>query len=109
MKAVRNFWKRLQAVIKTVRRGAPRKLLPKLARAIVRRARSGKYSAKQLEQHYNAGVSVRRVQQVLAAAPELEWRKIMLAPRLTKKKKDNRVDWLRYRLHGSSRFWDRVV
>ena len=70
VKAVRRFLKRLQAGIKTVRRGAPRKLSPKLARAIVRRARSGLYSAKQLQQHYNAGVSVPRVQQVLAAAPE---------------------------------------
>ncbi len=99
---MRNYLERLKNGAAKICRGVPRLSSPKQARAIVRLTRTGEYSARQLAEHYNVDVSVRRMQQVLAAAPER-------APRLTAEHKKARVKWARYHFHCCPRFWRTVV
>ena len=49
------------------KRGRPRKVSPKLIRALRRKGRTGKYSARELRNVFNLDCTVRRVQQSVSA------------------------------------------
>ncbi len=65
------------------RTGPKRKVLQREVRLLLRQARTGEYSARQLRDLYAPMVTVRRVQQLLAADPHLTWRRPHAAPKLT--------------------------
>ena len=108
-KSVTNVISNLSADHAGRRRGAIRKLSPKLTRAIIRRARTGNYTARELANFYNVDVSVRRIQQILCAASFLQWKKCLRAPKLSPLHKVARVEWARYHLHRNPKMWRNVI
>ena len=65
--------------------GRPRKISSKVMRALIRKARTGVYTAAELRRMFQIDVSVRRVQQILQADDSLSWKRINSAPPLTKR------------------------
>ena len=80
-----------------------------LVRLFVRHARIGKYTAQELRNLYAPNVTVRRVQQILAAMPDLRWARLPRAPTLSEKHKDARLLWARKPFAVSASFWRRTV
>ena len=81
--AVYNYLQSLKVPKKNNKIGRPPSLTSTLKRAIVRRARTGRFNARDLKEMFNAPVSVRGVQQVLQGAEYLEYSKKKTAPKLT--------------------------
>ena len=79
-KAIRNYQRALRFGARPLKLGPPRKLSSKLVSAMIRKARTGEYSANDLKKMYNARVTVRRIQQVLHCAQHLRYKKMLMAP-----------------------------
>ncbi len=107
------------AVLSVIRRGVVRaggrkrvvrrKLFNRVVRLIVRQARTGLYTARELRDRYAPHVTVRRVQQLLAAEPDLRWERAPAAPRLETSHKLARLEWGRRMAVKGERWWRRVV
>ena len=90
-------------------KGAPRKLCPLKIRLIARHARSGKYRAQELRNLYAPNVTVRGVQLILAATPDLRWSCIPRASMISESQKRARLLWARKHLALGSSFLRRTV
>lgn len=77
------------------KRGHRPKLSSRIKRRIFRAARTGRYSARQLRDKYDAAVTVRRIQQPLCQDAFLGYTRMQRAPNLTPLHKVNRVRWAR--------------
>ena len=77
-------------------------------RAIVRAASTGKQTAREIRDTYGCKVTVRRVQQLLRCAPNLNYRKMVCGPSLSSKHKEARVKWAKDYVHWRTR-WRRVI
>ena len=107
--AVGQYLKAL-GVAKVIRkRGRRPKLSARVKRAIIRDARLGKMSAKQLAAKHNVPVTVRRTQQLLQSEPSLCWRSPKTAPHLTPRHKIQRREWCGKMAAKDAAFWDRVI
>lgn len=71
-------------------------------RLIVRMARTGTYTARILQAKYATMISVRRVQQLLAAVPDLTWKKPLKKLTLSETNKIRRLQWARPHLNKVS-------
>ena len=91
------------------RRGVRRKLPLRGLRLMIRAAHSGSYTAQDLQQRYAPMISVRRVQQLLAAEPTLKWEKMPSAPGLTRAHKQTRLCWARSMVRKGDALWRKVV
>ena len=83
-KAIRNFLNRESASSTSRKVGSPPKLTSADRRTIVRRARKGMMRSLQLISMYQPPAGVRRVQRIIAEAPQLDWTRMKLAPPKTK-------------------------
>ena len=108
-KAIRNYQQALRFGRKPAKVGPPRKLSKKLVAAMVRKARTGEYSANDLRKMYDAPVTLRRVQQILQEAEHLEYKRMLKAPLLTIEHKKDRVKWAEESLRASDRVWQRTI
>ncbi len=81
MNAVRNVIVAIRTGETRNRRGAKPLGTPTLVRAILRRASTALYSARQLRGMFKCNVSVRRVQQILSGAGHLVYKKMSPRPR----------------------------
>ena len=93
----------------TRKRGVHRKLPLRAVRLLLRAARTGRFTASELQRRYAPQVTVRRVQQLLAADPTLSWEKAQSAPALYPVPRSTRMDWVRQYLPKGARFWRSVV
>ena len=78
-------------------------------RLILRHARSGNYTARQLRDRFAPIVTVRRIQQLLAEDPHLTWRRAAPAPELAPTHKAARVEWARKIIVKGERWWQKIV
>lgn len=93
----------------TQRRGGPRKISRLLHRLLIRHGRTGRHTARTLRDSYAPAVSVRRVQQILSAAPDLRWARMERAPALLPRHKLARHNWARKHLSRGASFWKRTI
>lgn len=91
------------------RRGAKRKLLKRAVNLLLRAARTGAFTASELQRRYAPNVTVRRVLQILSADPNLNWEKTQSAPALYKQHREKRLAWSREFVSKGDRFWRTVV
>lgn len=90
-------------------RGAKPKISNLLGRLIVRHARTGRYTARQLRDAYAPCITVRRVQQLLQNAPDMTWTRAVTAPPLTPSHRRRRLEWARQHVSKGEGFWRRVI
>lgn len=86
-----------------------RKLLQRAVTLMLRKARTGLYTARQLRNQYAPTVTVRRVQQLLSAEPNLSWERMPQAPLLYACHREARLERARRNCACGGRFWRRVV
>lgn len=91
------------------RRGAPPKVPPATVRLIIRKARTGLYSARALRNLHATNVTVRRVQQILSEAPELSWLTGVRAPPLRNHRQERRVAWARKNIERGNSHWKNII
>lgn len=108
-KAVFNVVHNIQRPQHSWRRGAPLKISEHAKRIIIRKGRTGMYFARELRDTYMPNVTVRRVQQILHAAPQLDFIRMKTAPKLTSEHKSRRLEWVRAQLAQSSSRWRKTV
>jgi len=97
-------------VLQKDRKRGPKSTLTLAARrAIVRAARSGQYTARDVQTMHAPHLSVRRVQQLLHAEATLVYRKACVAPYLTQPYKDARLKWADAMLVRGVSFWRKTV
>ena len=92
-----------------LQRGITRKFLPQSIRIIRRQAKTGNFTARNLRDQYAPDVTVRRVQQILADDPDLQWEKPRKAPSLSITHRQKRLDWARQMTRKGERFWRKVI
>lgn len=107
--AVRKIIKQKGLAIPKGKRGRPSKLGPKVIRGLIRRALTGRYSARDLVNGYQLPVGVRRVQQILHNSAWLSWKKGVVGPPLTASQKENRVKFARKYMTRGGFSWGSVV
>ncbi len=93
----------------TRKRGIRRKLPMRVVRLILRRAKTGLYTSRELRDAFAPMVTVRRVQQLLAADPDLCWQQMPASPALTADHRRARLQWARQKAVIGGRWWRRVV
>ena len=108
-KAVRNAQRALRFGAPPRKLGPPRKVSQKLIKAMVRKARLGEYTARDLKQMYKVPVGVRRIQQILRNDDNLAYRKMKLSPPLTIDHKNDRMDWARDSLRMDKVIWTQTI
>ncbi len=86
-----------------------RKLPMRLVRLILRQAKTGLYTARELRDRYAPMVTVRRVQQLLAAEHDLTWSRMPASPKLTPRHRQKRLEWVRGMAVKGEKWWRRVV
>lgn len=91
------------------RRGPKRKLKIRVVRLIIRAAKTGEYTARELRDKYAPDVTVRRVQQVLQSDPELCWERMNVAPMLSSVHKQKRWEWAKQMVVKGGAFWRDVI
>lgn len=91
------------------KRGVECKLPMGSVRLLVRAARTGRYTAFELQQKYAPMVTMRQVLQTLAEEPNLSWEKKSKAPASYSVPRAARLNWARSYLPKGDRFWRSVV
>lgn len=107
--AVHKVIKRGMVVAGTRRRGPKPKLSDSDQRLLLRKARTGNYSCRQLRDQFAPSLSVRRVQQMLSADPILHYVRMRKAPNLTPRHIANRFKWARLQLDRGAAVWRKTV
>lgn len=87
------------------RRGPKRKIMFRTLRLLLRMAKTGKFTSRQLRDRYAPHVTIRRVQQLLQNDPDLNWRRAPAAPKLTPTHRQARLKWARQMLAQGQRYW----
>ena len=95
--------------VQSKRKRRKRKISTSLHRLLLRKARTGKYTARQLRDSFATTVSVRRVLQLLHAAPALHWGRMLRAPKLTNRHRAARLLWAKKHLAVGVSFWKRTI
>ena len=88
--------------------GGPKKLSTRNIRRLNREASKGKLSSRELKNQLELPVSVRRVQQILKANPNLVYKRRKSQPKLTKLHKQKRLKFATSNLQWDSK-WDHIV
>lgn len=97
-------------VVSGPRKPGPTPVLSELTRRfLLRRARTGMFSARDHRDEFVPALSVRRVQQILAADPTLRYVRMRRAPNLTPLHVQNRLAWARRQLANGASIWRRTV
>ncbi len=78
-------------------------------RLLLRRAKTGQFTAKQLRDAYAPMVTLRRVQQLFAAKPDIVWSLMPTVPKLTPHHRHQRLKWGREMAVKGESWWRRVV
>lgn len=91
------------------KRGPPCKLSERKRRAIIRDARKGTMSARELADKHDAPVPIRRVQQILQSEPTLRWVRPKSVPHMLKRHKKQRRLWCGKMAAKDAAYWDRVI
>lgn len=90
-------------------RGRAKKVSERDARHIVRVVSRGNVSARQAKNKLQLDCSVRTVQRILQNAESLQYKKILAATRLTKRHKEQRLNWAKAMLPKFGADWSNVV
>ena len=69
------------------------KLSVRQEKAMIRKASTGDYSARDLKKDLNLPVGIRRIQQTLSGRPHLKYKKMKTAPMMTSLHCEKRVNW----------------
>ena len=85
------------------------KLTRTAMRAVLRKASSGLYTARQLRAMFTLPVTVRRVQLMLERAAHLQWKRMRRAPKLSQKNHADLLAWARQHATMSRSMWRRVI
>ncbi|CDF39636.1 unnamed protein product [Chondrus crispus] len=78
-------------------------------KALIRKACSGEYSARDLKNKMDFPIAVRRVQQILSSTPHLKYKKMVNAPMMTVRHRENRLKWVRRFIGKGDIFWNKVI
>ena len=89
-------------------RGGPKKFLSPDIRRLNREASKGRLSARELRNQLELPVTVRRVQQVLHANPNMVYKKRKGQPKLTKLHKKNRLNFETEKIEWHQE-WDQIM
>ena len=89
--------------------GRPRKISPKVVRALIWKARTGVYTASELRRMFQVNVSVRRIKQILQADDRLTWKRMKRAPPLSKRHREEKVKFAKNILRNTTSWWRNVV
>ena len=107
-KVISNFLRDPSSYIYKKKRGVRRKISEKAQRRLLRAASNQITSASKLQRSMQLNISVRRVQQVLQAAPYLRYRKMRAVPWMTERHFTDRVDWVQNHISWNSD-WANVI
>lgn len=91
------------------RRPTNKKLSCRDVRHIVQTALRYKKSAKDIRDHLNLSISVRRVQQILCSTAFLKYSKARSAPYLKIRHKEARLEWAKEKLQWNQTIWKDVM
>ena len=91
------------------RSGRPKKVSEREARLLVRAVTTRSKTASQARASVAVDASVRTVQRILHAHPELSWKKIKRTTMMTKKHQKARVEWALDKESWGPNEWSRVV
>ena len=107
-KVISNFLRDPNCYVSKKKRGIRRKISEKAKRRLLRAASNQITSASKLKRSMELNISVRRVQQVLQAAPYLRYRKMRAVPWMTERHFADRVDWVKNHISWNSE-WRNVI
>ena len=112
-KAIYNHQKRLKSPKLPKKQGRKPKLSDRMMKILIRKARSGEYSARQLvsvaNNDFNVGIGIRRMQQIISEAPFMKYLKMLKAPRMTIDNKKDRLKFAKDHLKKDHDFWSSVI
>ena len=94
---------------KSSKPGSFRKISCATVRVMVRRARLGQFSARQLRDMYCPHVTVRRVQQIFTETPNLAYLRMQRAPPLSSIHRQRRLDFAERHSRRGNAHWRRLV
>ena len=93
--------------------GRKPKLTDRIITSLIRKARTGSYSARELtsiaHNDFEVDIGVRRVQQITSDAPFMKYLKMLTAPRMSPDNKKDRVDWALKYIKKYLDFWSSVI
>ena len=110
--AVQNIINKTRGERKKQKLGRPSSITPQFHRAIVRSvvpAPAERVTASTLVSTYRPKVGVRRVQQLMQEAANLQLKRMEKAPRLTDNHKKARLEWAKEMLHQSPSKWMHTI
>lgn len=84
-------------------------LSPLAKRHLVRKARTGRYTSRELLDSFVLALSVRRVQQVFSQAPYLNYIRARVAPSLTKRHLEALLIWAAKKLEQNAAEWIQTI
>ena len=110
--AVYNEAKRQQIGHRIVIPGRKSTVSPQFRRTIIRNIRlspNERVTARSLVAQYEPGIGVRRVQQLLQKSSKVSWQRMKPVPRLTDRRRSDRVAWAEKRLSENPAQWRRTI
>ena len=107
--AISNVLKGNVAKVSSKRLGRPPKISDRGVRAIFNAVRRGSVTARQARDATDSPLGVRRVQQLLKADPNMEYRKLKTAPKLTPAHKSERLVFAQKYIGEDARFWRHII
>ncbi|CDF35348.1 unnamed protein product [Chondrus crispus] len=107
--AVQRFLKNPSLTARSQAHVTGQKLTVREEKAIIRKATTGNYSARDIKQDLNLPVGVRRIQKILSATPHLKYRKMKTAPMMTSLHREKRVRSVRRFISKGDFFWNKVI
>ena len=112
-KAVYNHQQRMKSPKPPSKMGRKPKLTDRMITSLIRKARTGSYSARELtsiaQNDFEVDIGVRRVQQIISDAPFMKYLKMLKAPRMSPDNKKDRVDWALKYIKKDQKFWSSVI
>ena len=112
-KAVYNHQKRLKSSKSPKKQGRKPKLSDRMMKTLIRKARTGEYSARQLvsvaSNDFKVDIGVRRMQQIISEAPFMKYLKMLKAPRMSIENKKDRLKFAKDHLKKDHDFWSSVI
>lgn len=91
------------------RSGRPPKITEQAKRNLLRKARTGRYTARQIYSDLALNISLSRVRQIMSSDPNLRWAKMKKKPHMTPAHHAARLQWATSHVSWTQPQWDCVI
>ncbi len=112
-KAVLNYQRQLKSPRKKHQLGCKPKMTERMIRGLIIKARTGKFSARQLisvaTNDFKVDIGVRRMQKIISNAPFIKYLKKLKAPKMSVDNKSDRVKFAHDHINKDQSFWSSIV